>query len=228
MDYLQKYIKYKNKYLEFKKNQKGGLIITMDDLKKVIFLKYIQQNTKNFFNEQYESGGIINFINNKYEIILTNKKDKDGMILYPEEMLKNIKENQIIWHTHNIKREFKCEPPSGNDIVISIDLAAKNIYPYSIAIHTNGIWIYKINKLNEKMICDLDNYKRFVYWYVNTLNTLFCCCDINKTIIENEINIDDFQEYNITTLEMKSLQDYYNNFNKIFKDYIYIEYIEFP
>jgi hypothetical protein len=230
-NYKKKYIKYKNKYLQLKqwKIQKGGINITFEDLISPVFLQYIQEQTKEYFsNKKKEYGGIITFSSdNEYEIVKSNNNDSDGMILYPSEMLNNIKENQIIWHTHNVEREvkYKCEPPSGADLLILIDLAVLEKFPYSIAIQNNGIWIYKINSLTKEIKEDINGYKEFVNWWISALDDLYCSPDFNKTI--NKYEKEDFTSHNIN-YEMENLEQYYFNINEIFKNRIRIEYIEFP
>ncbi len=140
-------------------------------------------------------------------------------------MINNIKKNQIIWSTHNIKRDTKCEPPSGADILISIELALLKKYPYSIAIDTNGIWIYKITeKLTKKIKKDIKGYKSYVNWWISALDDLYCSPNFDETMLR--YFIEDFEEVDINP-KMKNLKDYYNNINKIFKGHIYIEYVKF-
>ena len=200
--------------------------IIFDNLINPVFLKYIQEKTKEYFvNKEKEYGGIITFLpNNEYEIVESEINDSNGMIKYPLGMLNNIEENQIIWHTHNLEREFKCEPPSGADLLISIDLAVLEKFPYSIAIHNNGIWIYKINSLNEKIKKDIDGYKEFVNWWISALNDLYCSPNFDETIKKYEIK--DFISNNIN-YKMENLEQYYFNIYQIFKDNIIIEYIDF-
>ena len=227
-NYKKKYMKYKNKYLQLKqwKIQKGGINITFDDLIYPVFLQYIKEQTKEYFmNKEKEYGGIITFLsNNEYKIVESKFNDDDGMIKYPQEMLNNIEENQIIWHTHNLEREFKCEPPSGADLLISIDLAVLEKFPYSIAIHNNGIWIYKINSLTEKIKKNIDGYKEFVDWWISALNDLYCSPNFDETI--NKYEIEDFISNNIN-YKMENLEQYYFNIYEIFKGNITIKYIEF-
>jgi hypothetical protein len=203
--------------------------VSDSDIKDEEFIQWIREQTHKYFNfTDHEEGGIITFdfdnIVNPYTLTLTNEYDEDGMILYPENMLNNIKPNQIIWHTHNIERGFEHEPPSAPDILILMDILIKNSkLPFSIAIHNLGIWIYKINKdFNQKQKENYNNFKEFVSWTLTTIDDIFSNSDPNTI---NKYDPDDLAEYNIT--KMETIQDYKNIINKIFHEQIYIDFIPF-
>ena len=240
MSFQKKYLKYKQKYLDLKnKKQFGGSItlpsdvsnkiIDINDIKNEQFIQWIKDKTHNFFDfTAREEGGLITFnldnIDNPYELTLTNTCDSDGMILYPVDMLNNIKENQIIWHTHNKDRGFKFEPPSGADFLILLDICKnESKSPLAIAIHTKGIWIYKINEeLNQKQKDDFNNFKEFVRWIIETIDDIFSNPDPNTI---NKYDIDDLTEHNIKKID--TIEDYKDIINEVFREQLFIDFIPF-
>ena len=145
--------------------------VFLSDLKDEKFIQWIKDQTQKYFNINldYEEGGIITLeldnIDNPYKLTLTNEYDRsNGMILYPENMIDNIKPNQVMWHTHNVDRNFKFEPPSALDILILMNvLKKKSKFIIGIAIHNNGIWIYKLTRdFNQKQKENFEEFKKFI------------------------------------------------------------------
>lgn len=213
-----------------KLNMFGGSII--DNINNKNFIEWIKDRTARYFNNSdinYEEGGIITFnlenTKEPYELILTNQHDYDNMILYPAEMLENMKPNQIIWHTHNLERGFMHEPPSSSDLIILLQLALLNKFPIGIIIHKEGIWIYKINKeltQTQKRKPNFNGYLEFVDWAITAVDDIYSNPD-PETI--NKYHPDDLTEHNIKKLE--TIQDYKNTINSIFDNSILIDFIPF-
>lgn len=169
----------------------GGVKITTKHIKQKDFLHWIKTNTQDFFKTTKRGfGGLITF-NDGYKFIYSDFYDETrGDILWTVNMVDNIQENQIIWHTHNMERGFKCEPPSGADITVMLDIAKeKQKFPIGISIGQKGIWIYHIkDHFNEKIEKDFEGYKKWVSWIVNTVATLFCYSNID---IDDRYHVDD-------------------------------------
>lgn len=194
------------------------------------FICWIKKQTHNYFNyTDHEEGGIITFnldnIDNPYELTLTNYYNpSNGFILFPEEMLNNIKPNQIMWHTHNTDRNFKFEPPSGPDILILMDiLKEKSKFIIGIAIQNNGFWIYKLTRdFNQKQKENFKHGRKIVDWIFNTIDDIFANPDPNTI---NKYHPDDLAEYDINKIE--TIQDYKNIINRVFNELIYVDFIPF-
>ena len=233
-DYYKKYCEYKHKYLELKKTLKiknnehiENINLDIDYMKSNKFIEEIKKLRNKYFGQHnYESGGIINISKNKIQIKMTDNYDKnDGSILYPKKMLDNIDEKiELMWHTHNLYRKFKCEPPSGADFIILLQLAHyKNKYPFGIALHDDGFWVYKIKtKLTQKQKEHIDEFINWMNWMINTLNDIYCNPDEN---IIKKYHKDDLKTYNIT--KIKTLDEYYNIINNIFHGGIFVEFIPY-
>ncbi len=204
--------------------------VFLSDIEDEKFFNWIKEQTRNYFNyTDHEEGGIITFnldnIDNPYKLTLTNEYDRsNGMILYPENMINNIKPNQIMWHTHNVDRGFKFEPPSALDILILMNvLKKKSKFIIGIAIHNNGIWIYKLTRdFYQKQKENFSKFKEFVEWTLSTIDDIFDNPDPNTI---NKYHPDDLAEYNITKIE--TIQDYKNIVNQVFNELIYIDFIPF-
>jgi hypothetical protein len=204
--------------------------VFLSDIKNEKFIQWIKDQTQKYFNMNlnYEEGGIITFnldnIENPYKLTLTNEYRSDGMILYPEDMLINIKQNEIMWHTHNMERGFKFEPPSDADVLILMEiLKEKSKFPLGIAIHNNGIWIYKLTRdFNQKQKENFEEFKKFIAWTLTMIDDIFANPDPNTI---NNYHPDDLAEYNITKIE--TIQDYKNIVNQVFNEQIYIDFIPF-
>ena len=188
------------------------------------FIKEIKELKKKYFrDEKYERGGLLTVNIDNIEVQESNNNDNDGFILYKKSMLINIKSNQIIWHTHNINRNFNCEPPSGADIIIQLKLAKKKLYPYAIAIHNKGFWIYRITKeLTENQRKKFKEMTTWTSWWINAINDIFC--NSNRNVINN-YDKEDLEKYGIT--QINTIEEYYLIINKIFNNSIYIEFIYF-
>jgi hypothetical protein len=207
-------------------------IVKIEDIKNLDFINWIYSKTNIFFNDiKKEYGGIINIdYFYCYNLLFSNYNNDDGMILWEATMVENMKPNQILWHTHNITRETKCEPPSGADIVVLINLAfIKDIYPIGIAIHNDGIWIYKLNdkfkefvkkyKGNNQAIKEKNEWTK---WVIDALGDLLC------TIPNPRIKYHPDYLKEIDIREINNIQDYYEHIKRIFKDSIYIEFVAKP
>jgi hypothetical protein len=213
------YEKY-NKYL-IKNNQ----TITINDIKNKNFISWIIDKTKNYFNKYNintrEYGGIITLNHNEYELIISPLFDpKSNDMIWPRDMIDNMQSNQILWHTHNIERGKKCEPPSGADFSVLLHASLKNKFPFAIAIHQNGIWIYKLNKeLDNEKIKVFKEYNNWIFWTMNAIATVFCSQKINKKEIEGE----NLKKFGITNMETN--EDYINVIEKVFHNHFFVDFI---
>lgn len=218
-------IKY-NKY-KYKNNQESGNLyeIKLDNIKNENFIKWITEKTKKYFgnNNGREYGGIISFSNNSYELIESKLYDKNSSdMIWPIDMLDNMNYSQIIWHTHNIERGNKCEPPSGADFSVLLQLAKKKSkYPFAIAIHKDGIWIYKLKqKLNEEYIKNFEKFNNWVFWTMNAIGTVYC-----SPKIKNNMEGENLKKFGITN--MKTDKDYKDVIIKVFKNLFFTDFISF-
>lgn len=233
MTYKNLYLKYKAKLIKYKKVKCDRLIgrqkdvkgVELNDIDNLTFNNYVKKIKNEYFHLTYEVGGIITLLEiGLYEKTHTDLYDPmDNMIIYPMEMLNNIKNNQIIWHTHNVKRETRCEPPSGNDIIISYELALKNKYPFSLAIAENGIWIYKIvNELNDRIKDDFEGFKSWTSWIINTIADIYCSNDEEVLL---KYDKEDLDEYGIG--KINNVKEYYDIINRLFNGNLFIKFIEY-
>ncbi len=219
--YKHKYNKYKTKYLQLK----GGNRITIDDIKNDRFIDWFKAYTSNFFeNTEREFGGLITINNTSYEVTMSHHYNpKDGMMLWSSDMLESISDNQLMWHTHNIDRVFVCEPPSAADITISLKLAKLGLYPYGIAIHTSGMWVYKIKKPLHKVV--VENFERevgWIGWMISALDNLFCNSDPD---VVQHYSEDDLARYGLG--KIKSTEEYLGHVKRLLGPIVFMDFISF-
>jgi hypothetical protein len=226
---MYKYLKYKNKYT----NLRGGSI-KIKSLKNTDFKTYIMYLRDTYISNRHENGGIISINNQEYTITYNsdNYDSVDGNILYEADKLNNIKSNEIIWHTHPNIRNFKCEPPSGNDIIILYELAQKDKYPFNIAIHTNGFWIYKLLKpLPESIKTDFENFKIWLNWIIDAITDIYCSNNPNVVSTYDKSDLDDNNidliSYPRYENEIKNRRSYKRQIKNIFKDNLLIKYVKY-
>jgi hypothetical protein len=72
-----------------------------------------------------------------------------------------------------------------------------------------------INSLNKKIKIDINGFKYWVNWWVNTLGELYCAPNFNDVIVKYS---QDFKALNINP-KMGNLQQYYDNFNELLNLY---------
>jgi hypothetical protein len=211
-----------NKYL-IKNNQN----ILLNNIKNKNFISWIIKKTQKYFNKDYintrEYGGIITMKDNNYDLIISPLFDpKSNDMIWPKDMIDNMDIDQILWHTHNIERGKKCEPPSGADFSVLLHVSLKNKFPFAISIHRDGIWIYKLNNhLNEEKKKVFKEYNNWVFWTMNAIATVFCSPKINTDDAEGE----NLKKFGITN--MKTVEDYKNVINKVFDNHFFIDFIPF-
>lgn len=191
------------------------------------FKNWIRNKMKKYFeNTTHEFGGTITINNGSYSLNDSEIYDENtGMILYSRTTMKNLRENQILWHTHNVKRKFKtkCEPPSGWDFAILVHLALvnKNPHIFNIAVHTKGIWVYRlIELLNNDQIKNSDSFIEWIIWAGNTIADIYCNDDPNAI---SSYAKEDLDEYGIKP--MKNLEDYRKMIRNVFHKMFDIRFI---
>jgi hypothetical protein len=203
MDYYEKYIKYKTKYLNLNKLQLikqngGGVKINLDEYKTIFqnLIRYVPVELG--FNLLYD--------NDTKDISFEITKGTDSSVSLPYNIVIDI-------HTHpkNLKNynKFEYHPPTQSDYVMSCISYFRGT-KISIVIEKAGIWIYKPNKglikeiekiqpnVRELFLDPLDEGEtRRKYDISDDLHTLFDVISTNTSNNSVYLNFTDKNKINI-------------------------------
>ncbi len=192
---------------------------------------HFQNSLRNYVGHMFESpqntreySGIItlNEDNGFTFSTLNTLTSEDGMILWRGDDLTSICENEILWHTHNIPRGNMYEPPSGADFAVLLFSGAMiHRLVWHMAIHNNGIWLYRLTRtLNNSQQESINSITATATWLGDTIADIF----VNPNSISN-YHHQDIETYHIRP--MNNVHEYITQVNVSFDGLIEVSFIDF-
>ena len=244
MDFRQKYLKYKNKYLTLK-NQKGGINYydTRDIIKNIkLIIKYIEQKAEiiNINNTDY-----IIWYNSKYEQLCIQKKEDFDNSNYNNKICIKINNDnlEIIegnWQTatpqtvipkhwkdilDNIENYVKINISNEGKIILNLNLKKAELYDSIMMFlgkpDTNFLFQNKKKITFDELIINSDNFNKDICAFPKTTKK-YMLQDIEhriKDIVARESNNDQIKK-EITEFANSVYSIMHNNVKKLIKNFL--------